>query len=72
VSDLPALDPCPYRKSGAHHLAAVIPGDDDGWLTLFCETCGAVRREPVSGHLDGTLDDLDVDEIERRIYGSKR
>ena len=42
---------CPVRKGGRHSLAAVLPESSDGYMTLFCESCGAVRRLPVSGEV---------------------
>jgi hypothetical protein len=59
VTDLAALPRCPVNsKRGAHHIAAIIPGEDTGDVTLFCEQCGMVRRMPASGAL--TLDEADA------------
>ena len=69
MSDSLPLPKCRADKRGRHHLVAVIPGEDDGWLTLFCEMCGTIRRAPASGHLHDETADMTVDEIERRIYG---
>lgn len=63
--DLPALSRCPFGKK-AHHLVAIIPGDDDHDITLYCEKCGALRRAPATGSiLLERLDDMDAASIER-------
>lgn len=70
VSDVLPLPPCPTNKRGRHDFNAVIPGTDDGYLTLFCGTCGTVRRMPVSGQLYvGSLDALTPAEIKRAVSG---
>lgn len=64
------MEPCPYGKRGDHRLSAVIPGDEAGDLTLFCEVCGALRRVPVMGRLlHERLDDLDADALARLVQG---
>lgn len=64
--DLPPLEPCRADKRGRHHLSAILPGEDSGDITLYCEMCGALRRAPASGSiLAERLDDLTPAEIER-------
>ena len=64
--DLPSMDPCPHGKKGRHQLAAIIPGDDEHDITLYCEQCGALRRAPATGPvLAERLDDLSAEEIKR-------
>lgn len=64
--DLPPLEPCPFDKRGRHAMAAILPGEDSGDITLYCETCGSLRRAPASGSILGErLDDLTPAEIER-------
>jgi len=61
MTDLAPLPRCPVNsKRGAHHIAAILPGEDTGDLTLYCEQCGAVRRMPASGPVVGILDDADA------------
>ena len=68
MTDLPPLERCPVRKSGAHHLAAIIPEDSDHDMTLFCEACGIVRRMPIHGSvIGGSLDDVDAARIMRAV-----
>jgi hypothetical protein len=59
------MDPCPTTKNGRHDLSAVIPGEDTGDITLFCDRCGAIRRVPVSGALGVPLDDMSAAAIAR-------
>ena len=56
--DLRPMDPCPYNKAGRHELNIVVPTEDTGDLTLFCDRCGAIRRLPVSGAIASPLDDM--------------
>lgn len=64
--DLPAMERCPRGRKGRRSLAAIIPGDDDHDITLYCETCGALRRAPATGAiLLSRLDDLTAADIER-------
>jgi hypothetical protein len=64
--DLPAMARCPRGKKGAHQIAAIVPGDDEHDITLYCEHCGALRRAPATGELMvSRLDDLDAETIER-------
>lgn len=70
MTDLGPLDRCPYSKKGAHHLAAIIPGDDDHDVTFYCEWCGALRRLPATGALTSSLDDLDPLTIARLVEGA--
>lgn len=67
VEDIAALDPC-TRANGLHRLAVLV---SDDWITGLCVNCGMARRMPMNGPLqiEGPLDDMTVDEIERRIYG---
>lgn len=67
MSDLGPLDPCPFDKRGRHHLVAVLPGDDEHDVTLYCESCGSLRRMPASGSLSTSLDDFDSDAIARLV-----
>lgn len=66
TSDLDPMLPCPVRKRGEHDLSVIVPSEDTGDLTLFCDACGAVRRLPVSGALQ--LDDRAADEILRAAW----
>lgn len=63
MTDLPPLEPCPYSDDKRHKMFAIVPGDDDGDITLYCERCVAIRRVPASGSLGGSLDGLTADEI---------
>lgn len=64
MTDLAPLDPCPYSKRGDHHAGMILPESSDGYLTWYCEACGAMRRVPASGAIQGErLDDLSGAEI---------
>lgn len=68
MTDLPAMDPCPYAKRGAHDLMCVTPEDSTGDLTYTCSACGMTRRIPVSGQLVGeSLDAMTADAIVARL-----
>lgn len=71
MTDIPAMDPCPADpKRGAHELSAILPDDQHGDLSLFCDRCGSIRRVPVSGALvPESLDPMSAAEIERRLFG---
>ena len=62
MSDLPPLPKCKVGKRGRHHISAVLPGEDEGFLTFYCDLCMAVRRMPASGDIP-VLDDMDADRI---------
>jgi len=66
VNDLPAMPACPVRKRGRHELAVVFPSDAESDMTLYCESCGMVRRLPMTGEISPPLDTLSTDEILRR------
>jgi hypothetical protein len=71
--DLPALPRCKRTKGGAHDLAAIVPGDDDHDLTLYCTACGALRRLPASGPvLTPRLDDETADIIAAVAHNARR
>jgi hypothetical protein len=57
LMDLRPLPPCPCSRTGSHDLSAIVPSEDDGDVTLFCDHCGIVRRLPVKGALGRPLDD---------------
>lgn len=69
MSDVGPLAPCPSGKRGRHHLAAILPGDDEHDVTLYCEACGTLRRMPATGALTSSLDDLDAVTIARLVEG---
>jgi hypothetical protein len=64
--DLPALEPCPYGRKKRHAIEAILPGDDDHDITLFCHYCGTLRRAAATGDLlVSRLDDKTAEEIVR-------
>lgn len=68
MTELPPLTKCKVDKRGRHELGAILPGEDDGDATLYCQRCGVVRRFAVSGSLHvERLDDLDADGIYRAV-----
>ena len=57
-----AMARCPFNaRTGAHHLAFVIPEDDEHDLLLVCERCGSVKRVPIT--TPRPLDDLSAEDI---------
>ena len=65
---MPPLPKCPYTKAGKHSLACVLPPDETGELTFYCEACGILRRVNASGSFTtGSLDDLDSDDILKNV-----
>lgn len=70
MTDLGPLPPCPVGKEGRHRLVFFVPEDAASDITASCQWCGTFRRVPAGGELHaGSLDDMSVDEIERRIMG---
>lgn len=69
--DLPAMDPCPFGKRGAHHMMVITPENDAGYLTFACEACGSLRRVPATGGLvpASPLDDVDMVAIAQFFAG---
>ena len=77
--DLPAMAPCPVRKGGRHSLSALFSSDGDHDMTLFCGSCGALRRVPMDGEVSVPLDAMtpaqisaavmSADEVVRRVRG---
>lgn len=64
MPDLPPMAKCPVGRKGRHSIAAILPEDETGDVTWFCERCGALRRTPVAGPLLAErLDDLTAAEI---------
>jgi uncharacterized Zn finger protein len=57
------LPPCPYRKKGQHRIAAILPGDDQHDVLLFCDACGMVSRQSVE--TPRPVDDWPDDAISR-------
>jgi hypothetical protein len=72
VTDLAPMKRCRVDRKGRHHLSFVVPENSEGYITAACDMCGAMRRVPASGDLVARLDDIDVDALERELYGSKR
>lgn len=66
MNDLEPMGGCPWNPRYAHSFVAVVPGDDEGDLTLFCSRCAAVRRLPVKGPMGRPLDDYTAATIAER------
>lgn len=40
------MDKCKVGRKGRHQLAAIIPGDDDHDITLYCEGMWRAPQSP--------------------------
>lgn len=64
IGDLPPMSPCPYAKRGEHE-GVVITRESEDLVMVACCACGMVRIVRPSAM--PPLDDMDADEIARRI-----